>query len=55
MTGSQILHSEQTTRQQVREILFLTKKLGNIKVYGGYYQGLKNKIMLHMSYLSSYR
>lgn len=48
MTGSQILHGEQTPHQQVGEIIFLTKKLRNIKVYGGYYRGLESEIILHM-------
>lgn len=48
MTGSQILHSEQTTHQQIRDMLFLSEKLRIIKVYTGYYQRLESGIILHM-------
>lgn len=41
MSGSLILHHEQTTGQQVRGTVFLGKKLRNIKVYGGYHQILE--------------
>lgn len=47
MTGSQILHSKQITGQQVRGIIFLGKKLRNIKVYGGSHQILEDEINSH--------
>lgn len=47
MTGSPILHGKQTTGQQVWEVIFLGKKLRNIKVYGGSHQILENEIISH--------
>lgn len=49
MTSSQILHGEQTAHRRVTDIIFLTKKLRNIKSLQRILSLLiENKLILHM-------